>query len=223
MELLTPGTLLPRLRFTGRPPRRRAGIRPRAATGPHGRSGRARHHRHRCRRRAGRVLVRDPPPGSLVLRRARRTPRRSRQPPRRCLPRHRSPSSSVGSSCSPGSGWGCSAPWAPAGLPGEEGRARRGDLGGPVAARAAALQSRRVHLCRPGRDDEPPHQPLRLWTRGARIHSVQHLGRLDVVRLRVAVRADLPRHRRRPGPGLGPRLPGRPGPACGSSRSAGSP
>ncbi len=214
MELLTPGTLPLDSGSPADRHRRRAGIRPRSAIGPHGRSGRARHHRHRCRRRAGRVLVRDPPPGSVVLRCAGRTLRRSRQRldvASRGIARarlrwaHRAHPGLAGAAPRPG---------APAGLPGEEGRARRRDLGGPVAARAAALQSRRVHLRRPGRDDEPPHQPLRLWTRGTRVHSVQRLGRLDVVRFRVAVRADLPRRRRRPGPGLGPRLPGRPGPVA---------
>ena len=51
------------------------------------------------------------------------------------------------------------------GLPGQASRARRRRLGRPAAARAAALQSRRLHLCRAGRDDEPPHQSLLLRAR----------------------------------------------------------
>ena len=95
-------------------------------------------------------------------------------------------------------------------LPRETRRAGRHDLGRAAAAGAAAVQPRRLHVCRTGRDGQPPHQPVLLRAQRARGYAVQSTGRLRLVGHRVAVRPDLPDGRRSPRPGLRPPDPGRP-------------
>ncbi len=68
----------------------------------------------------------------------------------------------------------------------------RRHLGPPPAAGTAAVQPGRVQLCRAGRDGQPPHRPVCLRNRRARVDAVQHHARLNLDEHPVALRPDVP-------------------------------
>ena len=176
---------------------------------------------HRGGGRPRRPVLRDPPPGRVVLRHARGA-RSARSARTAGLPDHRVARARVRRADPPHRVWlgflrhlnGHH------GLPGEARGARRDDLGRAAAPRATALQPGRLHLRRAGRDDEPPHQPVLLRPRGARRDVVQRDGRHGVVGHRVALRPHLLERGRPARPGLGPPDPARPrpSPAAGGRR-----
>ena len=193
----------------------------RAEHAAHGPARARRQFGHRGGGRARRPVVRDPPPGRVVLRHARRARRFVRLEQRAAD--HRVARTRVRRAHPPHPGMArlSPPPQRPPRVPGQARRARRGDLGRAAAPRAAALQPGRLHLLRAGRNDEPPHQPVLLRPRSARRDVVQRDGRHGVVGNRIALRTHLLERGRSARPGLGPPDPARPGPspAAGGGRS----
>ncbi len=105
-------------------------------------------------------------PGSVVLRHARRCCSGRSAPMRRCRPicvarsrlRRTHPPH-------PGLAGPAALPARAPGLSRQARRPRRRRSGRSPPARPAALQSRRLHLCRARRNGQPPHQPVLLWAR----------------------------------------------------------
>ena len=166
--------------------------------------------RRRCRARW--PVLRDPSPRGLVLRHAGRARRlvglqQRAADDRLARARVRWPHPPH-----PGVARLSAPPEQPPRIPGETGRARRGDLGRAAPPCPTALQPGRLHLLGAGRNDEPPHQPLLVRARSARGDVVQRNGRHGVVGNGVSLRPDLLERGRSARPGFGPPDPARPGP-----------
>ena len=139
-------------------PDRRPGAGPPGAHGPARAAG---HGGHRCRRPHRRAVIRDPSARRMVLRHAWRPVRVDRD-------ERVTPDDLVARSrlrwthpLDPGVDRdSCATCASHEGFPGATSRPRRRHLGRSVAAGAAALQSRRLHLRRAGRNGQPSHQPV---------------------------------------------------------------